>query len=419
MNRKWFCLLPLIILLSGFLTAVRAATIPTGQSIDVIPLRRVASEAAAHWEDLAQADFQNTPYPFSVLSLDGTVQYRTGDNAITDANRALASGYPVLDVELDRRILGRIIFTSSPGSWQSTYRKMTVSFILFFSLAAALLSFLYYLYLDSRMIKPFRHLEKFAADVAAGNFHFSIKRDKNNLFGAFTESFDMLREQLRIARERELQASRSQKELIASLSHDIKTPVTSIRLTSELLLELEADERLRGKIRMIYEKTEQIEALVNNLFHNTLQEIDRLNVTPEPVYSGEVERLLMNSDYGDRVRLSPVPECLVYLDALRFSQVLSNILENSYKYAGTDILVVPSMTDTHLKMCISDSGPGVPQEELPLLFNQFYRGSNASGQSGSGLGLYICKKIMEQMQGEIYCTCSQGYFNVVLLLKLV
>lgn len=419
MRRKWFLLSPVIFLLLGCISAVWTAAVPTGKPLDVIALRRAASEAAVHWENLEQANFQDFPYTFSILSLDGTVRYRTGEDALTDINKALSTGNPVLDVETDRRILGRVIVTTSPESLLAPYRNITVTFLLTLSLFSALLSFLYNLYLDRKIVKPFRQLEKFASHVAEGNFDFMIKRAKSNLFGAFTESFDMLREQLLLARERELRANRSQKELVASISHDIKTPVTSIRLTSELLLELETDERLRGKIRSIYEKTEEIEALVNNLFHNTLQDIDQLTVTPKAMYSGEIKRILSDTDYEEKALLSPVPECMVYLDELRFTQVLSNILGNSYKYAGTSIQVMSSLTDTHLKICICDQGPGVPEEELPLLFNQFYRGSNSSGMNGSGLGLYICKKIMEQMQGEIYCTCFHENFTVVLLLKLV
>lgn len=419
MNRKWLLLPPLFFLLTGCILAIYTARTPSVLTNDVIALRRIASETAVHWEAIEDADYAGSPYPFSVLTLDGTVRYQTGTDAYTDRNKALASGNPILDVEKDGQVLGRVIVTSNPGRQLARYQKMTVALLLLFSLLSAFFSFLYYYCMDRRIIRPFRELKQFAAEIASGHLDFSLNREKTNMFGAFTESFDMLREQLALAREREYQANRSQKELVASLSHDIKTPVTSIRLTSELLLELEPDRRLRDKIQMIFEKTEQIEALVNNLFHDTLQDMEQLTVSPTETYSGLLEDMLKSADYAGRVQISSIPQCMILMDELRFMQVLSNILNNSYKYAGTAISVKAALTQTHLKLSIRDYGPGVPEEELPLLCSRFYRGSNAAGENGSGLGLYICKQIMEQMQGKIYCTCSQENFTVILLLKLI
>ena len=86
------------------------------------------------------------------------------------------------------------------------------------------------------VFKPFKKLQSFAVNVARGNLDIPLKMDKNNPFGAFTESFDIMREELAAARQSEYAANRSKKELVASLSHDIKTPVASIKAVSELML---------------------------------------------------------------------------------------------------------------------------------------------------------------------------------------
>lgn len=419
MKKTWFLLPSLLILAAGCAIAFFLLRTPAVYSNDVITFRRIASETAQHWSRLEEAEYPVLAWPFCVIDTDGTVRFCSDKDAVTDAGEALASGNPILDVQKDGTLLGKVIITKNPGEELSCNRRMTAFFLLSVSVLCVFFIGLYYLFLDRNIARPFRELERFAARVAGGDLDFPLRRTKSNLFGAFTESFDMMREQLKLAREREFLANRRQKELVASLSHDIKTPVTAIRLTSELLLELEPEERLRDKIGMIYQKTEQIESLVNNLFHTTLQDMEQLSVTPSEVYSSSLARMLRNADYGERVRFSPIPDCILYLDELRFMQVLSNIFNNSCKYADTPITVETVLVDSYLKMSVSDSGPGVSEEELPLLFNQFYRGGNAAGKSGSGLGLYICKKLMEQMQGDIYCTCSQNRFTVVLMIRLV
>ena len=140
-------------------------------------------------------------------------------------------------------------------------------------------------YLENIVIKPFKKLKGFAGRIAAGNLDFPLEMDRHNLFGAFTESFDVMRDELKSARIAEAKAEAEKRELVAELSHDIKTPVASIKAASELGLLLADNGKIKDNYQNIIHKADQVNALVTNLFTATLEEMDKLSVTPcEQVY---------------------------------------------------------------------------------------------------------------------------------------
>ena len=113
-----------------------------------------------------------------------------------------------------------------------------------------------------------------------------------------------------------------------------------------------------------------------------------------------------------------MPEALINVDKLRLSQVIDNIINNSYKYANTDIEVRYELVNNYLNVYIKDFGQGINEEEISLVFNKFYRGSNTNEKDGSGLGLYISKYLMNKMEGNISCYNENDGFVVILEIKL-
>lgn len=419
MNKLPLFLLPCCLFLGGLLFSCMIARAPVSQENDAVAFSRIAKEAGAHWTDPENASFDHFPYPISILDLEGNIRYRSSEEAVTSIGQAIKKGCLILDVETGGEIVGRIIYSTSMETRLSGYQQSIALLVFLFTLLLTAAISIYLYYLNRKILRPFKELKRFATEVSQGNLDFPLTRERNNLFGAFTESFDLMREQLMTAREKERESVRNRKELVATLSHDIRTPVTSIQLTAELLLELEPDEKLRAKIGNIYQKTGQIQELVNNLFHTTLHDMEQLTVVCREMYGSIAEALIREADYKGRVKFSPIPPCMILADEMRLSQIFSNIISNSYKYADTELRLDASLTDSHLKLSLQDYGHGAAEDELPFLCNKFYRGSNVAQESGSGLGLYICKELMELMQGEIYCTSSTGGFTVSLLLKLV
>ena len=177
-------------------------------------------------------------------------------------------------------------------------------------------------------------------------------------------------------------------------------------------------------IRSINAKADQIDSLVSNLFHATLEELEHLEVNVEEVTSKEIEGSIADADYLKKVNEVKVVDAVVRADRLRLNQIIGNVFANSYKYANTEI-TVGSHTEKSvdgkdfLVLEIGDKGGGVPEEEIETIFGKFKRGSNTDGKDGAGLGLYISRYLMEKMGGEITAVNKNGGLTVVLRLLLL
>ncbi len=355
---------------------------------------------------------------FTVIDLNEKIIYSTKNQPSISIYEAVKERAVILDVTVNGSIVGKFIVHNNYRETlkSAVIRVYIIAFIIF--TAIALICLFYVLYINSTVFKPFSKLQRFAQNVAAGNLSIPLEMDRNNLFGAFSESFDIMREELEKAKKNEYLANLSKKELIAGLSHDIKTPVSSIKAISELMLVLATGEKEKQRLNTIYYKAEQINLLINNMFHATLEELNELKVTIRDELSSVLADIIHNADYFGKIAHDPIPQCIISTDILRLNQVFDNILGNSYKYADTGIHISFDMTADYLEVYITDFGPGVASDELPLLFNKFHRGRNADGKSGSGLGLYISKYFMKRMDGDILCQNLDKGFRVTLKIKL-
>lgn len=270
-----------------------------------------------------------------------------------------------------------------------------------------------------KILAPFKKLENFAAGVAAGNLDLPIVMDEGNVFGAFTESFDLMREQLKEARMKERLANLSKKELVASLSHDIKTPVASISTAIELLMLRTEEPQDLTRLKGMLGKCHQIANLVTDMFHATLEELEVLKVEPVEVISSEIRPLIEQADFEGKVEKFYLPECLIFVDVMRLQQVFDNIISNAYKYANTSLIVSAILEEDDLVVQIRDFGKGVADDDLLLIFNKFHRGETVNDVVGYGLGLYLSKHFIDAMGGSISASNLDDGFMVEVRLKLV
>lgn len=338
-------------------------------------------------------------------------------------NDAIVEGLVILDYEKDGQIIGKVIWDQESRMYGMWKRKTLVKAVLFAILILIagniLLLFLYCAY-----IRPFQKLEAFAAEIAKGNLDISLPMQRNNFFGAFTESFDLMREELKKAKEKEYQANLSKKELVAELSHDIKTPTAAIKAACEVLEMTETSADTARKVQIIAAKADTIDKLVSNLFHAALDELEMLKVEPREESSMLIPQMLENMrGYGDIfrgmeiVQENEISSCLLVMDKLRLEQVIDNLVSNACKYAGTRVFVRYQDTGEGITVRIRDEGEGVPKEELAFVTEKYYRGSNSKGTSGAGLGLFLAKCFMEQMQGGMECCNDHGFVVTVFLRK--
>ena len=227
-----------------------------------------------------------------------------------------------------------------------------------------------------------------------------------------------MRSELRKSRAAEKKANDDKKEMVAKLSHDIKTPVASIKSTSELGYELSDNEKIKEKFNQINIKSDQVTALVGNLFNSSINDITEIEVKPLSQPSSLVKDLIKNADYQNKAPDFQMPECRVYVDRLRLLQAFDNIFMNSYKYGGTGIEVKACLENDNLLVDISDHGPGVSDEELPLLKEKYRRGNNTEGKDGAGLGLFLTNYYIENMNGRLELYNKNPGFGVRIYLRM-
>lgn len=381
-------------------------------ALDTVEVNAAAQSVRRDYDDLA-AHVNETALDYVVIDGGGNVLYKTREGLSESINVAVSHRDTILDV--GGGVSGKIIIYNENGELVKSSRN---SLALVFGISTAaqmIICGAYILYLNRRVIKPFNKMKGFAERVAGGDLDVPLEMDRGNIFGAFTESFDIMRSELKKARIAEAEANRSKKELVAKLSHDIRTPVASIKAVSELGAAVSSDEKTRSGFKQIIQKSDQITTLVGNLFSATLEELQQLTVTPAPLDSTELSAMLESADYFRKANIPDIPECVIFADKLRLQQVFDNVFSNSYKYADTEIDVKSFLDNGRLVIEIEDRS-GVQMDEPALLKEKFRRGENSNGIDGAGLGLYISDRFMAEMNGELILENGEnGLKNIVVL----
>lgn len=370
-------------------------------------------------ENFGDTSKYNDQLDYVVIDNGGNLLYKTKEGLSESINEAIQTRGLIIDLKVDGEVKGKVIFDYNIGVQMAEFKHNIIAVFIIIGVLQIAIIASWYIYIKRSMITPFTKLSDFAARVAEGNLDMPLQMDRGHVFGAFTESFDLMRSELKKARIAEKKANDEKKEVIAKLSHDIKTPVASIKSTSEVGMAITKEERTREMFGVIDAKSDQIKTLVDNLFTSSVQDVTEIEVNPGNQPSDVISGLIKNSDYLNRAGGFTVPLCDVYFDKLRLQQVFDNIFMNSYKYADTDMHVNSSISGDYLVIRISDEGPGVKEEEIPLLKDKFRRGSNASDKDGAGLGLYLTDYFMEKMDGKIGLKNLEPGFEVAVYIRTV
>ncbi len=276
-------------------------------------------------------------------------------------------------------------------------------------------------YVYFAMLRPFEKLKGFAEKISQGNFDVPLDYERTNYFGEFTWAFDSMRREIVRSRACEREAVENNKTVIATLSHDIKTPIASIRAYAEgLEAALDTTPEKREKyLGVIMKKCDEVSRLTNDLFLHSLADLDKLVIAPERIeLCGFMENAVkeLAAERNDVHFCKPNFTAEVSADPKRLMQITENLIANARKYACSDIDVYITLTGGAAEIHFRDYGKGIPDADMPFIFGKFYRGGNCGGEQGSGLGLYIVKHLTEQMGGEVTLrNLSDGLEAVVVL----
>lgn len=278
-------------------------------------------------------------------------------------------------------------------------------------------------YIYFAMLRPFDKLKDFAAKISAGDFDVPLKYERSNYFGEFTWAFDSMRKEIAKSRAGEREAVENNKTVIAALSHDIKTPIASIRAYVEGLsanMDNSYEKRERY-LSVILRKCDEVSRLTNDLFLHSISDLDKLKLVPERIeICTFTERVIdeISAERGDLNFSKPDFTAFVNADKNRFTQLCENVINNARKYAKTDINVFFTREEENIALHFRDHGMGIPDENMPFIFDKFYRGSNCGDEQGSGLGLYIVKYIAEKMGGKVVLQNHAEGLEVKLILPV-
>ena len=277
------------------------------------------------------------------------------------------------------------------------------------------------LYIKYAILAPFERLSSLPYELSKGNLTMPVKETKNRFFGKFLWGIDILRENIEQQKQRELEMQKEKKTLLLSLSHDIKTPLSVIKLYSAALSKnLYSDTEKQQKVaESITEKVDEIEGYVSQIITASREDFLSLEADMGEFYLSElIEKI--TGYYREKLALiktdfivGKYKNCLLSGDLNRSVEVLQNMIENALKYGdGRRVELIFPEDDECVQIAVTNGGCTLGKDDLPHIFESFWRGANAENIGGSGLGLYICRQLMRKMNGEIFAEIDNDIITV-------
>lgn len=287
--------------------------------------------------------------------------------------------------------------------------------------------------LTKDIINPLKKLEIGVKHIKEGNLDFKLESSSKNEIGRVITYFDLMRSELKRSIDKQLQFEENRKELISSISHDLKTPITSIKGHVEGIMDGVADtpEKLQKYLGIIYRKSDDMDRLIDDLFLFSKLDLNKLPFDMKQVEVGAFLTDIVNEmklDWENENQhltlICAEGDLTVLADPQQIKRVLVNVIQNSMKYIEKehkqiDIRVNDNPED--VQIVIADNGVGIDEAHIDHVFDRFYRVDESRNleTGGTGLGLAIAKQIVEQHQGHIFATSvlGQGTKMVIALRK--
>jgi signal transduction histidine kinase len=420
-----------IILILFFLLSGRFIKIPAFERLDKMNNLQYAIG------DLVQENINNN----SVLGIDAEIQklldtryikrviFVDNDDIIQyDSSNAETVNYDIskfdeLDIKISDveqyiyyqdEIVGRLIFFPSITTEEAIRLLLYIPIamaILFLGLIIAMIVILSKIISDG-ILKPLQELNTAAERISDGDLEFEMTYKEDDELGKLCIEFDRMRLKLKDSLDKQDKYENSRKLLLASISHDLRTPLTSIKgyieaLPDGIVIEEEAKDRY---MNIIVDKTNKLNTLIDDLFIYSKMELGEFNIDKATVPSDFLlEGLLMPkvAEYADapfEFQLDKsFPMVMLDVDEKRIGQIIDNVIHNATKFTKTFIRVKVLTHEGYLQIFIEDDGCGIPKSELPFIFDQFYKveKSRNSSVQGTGLGLAITKRLVGAHKGRI------------------
>ena len=373
----------------------------------------------------------NEPYKYTIISLDGKViksTENTKEKEVSLNSLSFDSWYEIKDSNeirystsliRDGKIENIVIFTIPKEDILAIRNDINYKLIytfISFCIFSVIIFIVYKIYsiISKDVLKPIKSMHKSARDILKGNYLEYVNYDYHGEIGEFSHDFEAMRDSLVVAREKEENIKRAEKELLACISHDLKTPIANISGYCEGIIDgvVKEEKDIKRYIGIILKKSRVLNKLLDDILELSKAEINQMTINKKEVYSKEffeelLEEVSMDVAASGKqfILKTEIPNIIINLDQEKITQVINNIISNAVKYTNDDGIIAMSFKKLNdgLEIICEDNGIGIGQEELKLVFNKFYRSDKHRNQNipGSGLGLSIAKYIVEMHNGNI------------------
>lgn len=392
--------------------------------------------------EIEDGHYPDSKYPYIVIDLKGTVLHVSNISDIQMNDRIIIEEVLQTDRNFSKQhhdyykysmilkqqdsCIGFVIYLipKSLVNSNTDYHNLLLCFspISIGIILSIILVMIRSLYCNRRILKPLTQISTSSSAIIAGNYDIEVQRVYEreinaNEVGDLIYSFELMRDEIKTKQISESNLRKSQQELISCISHDLRTPISTIKAYSEAVRDGIATTQAERDsfIEVIIKKTNILEKMIAELLEYSNTQLNQMEIIKKEIYFKpyfiEVTRELsiFIKQHGVACTIHyPEKDYIVNMDVHRITEVLYNLVENSLKYIGeTDghIQIIAEVEHDSICIHVIDNGMGISSDDIPYVFDKFYRAekSRSSNIPGSGLGLSICKYIVNQHNGEIYC----------------
>ena len=415
-------------------------------------LQQDAMDNPNYFEDKANLDQVNTDlqtsYSFLIVRQGGIITYQgssvIGDQFLRalpsygtesttprylvdpeDGENYLIKQHDFWDVQ-KRRSSAFIVTTVDQLVPQMSSIITEMGFILV--LLLVMVTFLLSMWIYRAILQPLDELQKATREIKNGNLDYELDVTETDEIGQLCQDFEEMRQRLKDQAEEKIQYDMENKELISNISHDLRTPITAIKGYCEGIMDgvASSPEKMDKYVRTIYNKANDMDRLIDELTFYSKIDTNKIPYVFTKLDVGKyfadcVEELSIDLE-SKNISMSfynyVEARTLIIADPEQLNRVINNIVSNSVKYMDKSrgqVMVRLKDVGDFVQIEIEDNGKGIAQKDLPSVFDRFYRADSSrnSAQGGSGIGLSIVKKIVEDHGGKIWATSKEGIGTVM------
>ncbi|MEE1008956.1 MAG: HAMP domain-containing sensor histidine kinase [Agathobacter sp.] len=323
---------------------------------------------------------------------------------------------------------GSLYIITSTASVVPGVKKLLISMIIAMVMILLFTACMMIIWIYRAMITPIRKLQVAAENIKEGNLDFHIEASGEDEIGQLCTTFEEMRQRLMDNAEEKINNEKENRTLISNIAHDLKTPITAVKGYSEGILDGVANtpEKLDKYVRTIFNKANEMDTLINELTLYTKIDTNKIpynfaKITVADYFSDCVEEIGLDLE-SKNINLSYAnyvdEKVIIIADPEQLRRVINNIVGNSIKYMNDKekfINIRIKDVGDFIQVEIEDNGRGIAKKDLPYIFDRFYRAdaSRNSATGGSGIGLSIVKKIIEDHGGKIWATSKENIGTIM------